>query len=65
MVGIAQLVERLIVVQEVAGSMPVTHPKEMKARSSSAPGFCSFCSSTSSPPEEKKPLGDRVFPLYS
>jgi hypothetical protein len=33
MVGIAQLVERLIVVQEVAGSIPVTHPKEMKARS--------------------------------
>ena len=27
MVGIAQLVERLIVVQEVAGSKPVTHPK--------------------------------------
>jgi hypothetical protein len=28
MVGIAQLVERLIVVQEVAGSSPVTHPKQ-------------------------------------
>jgi predicted Zn-dependent protease with MMP-like domain len=28
MVGIAQLVERLVVVQEVAGSSPVTHPKE-------------------------------------
>ena len=27
MVGIAQLVERLVVVQEVAGSSPVTHPK--------------------------------------
>ena len=26
MVGIAQLVERLVVVQEVAGSSPVTHP---------------------------------------
>ncbi len=28
MVGIAQLVERLVVVQEVAGSSPVTHPKQ-------------------------------------
>ena len=28
MVGVAQLVERLVVVQEVAGSKPVTHPKE-------------------------------------
>ena len=27
MVGIAQLAERLVVVQEVAGSSPVTHPK--------------------------------------
>jgi hypothetical protein len=27
MVGIAQLVERLVVVQEAAGSSPVTHPK--------------------------------------
>ena len=27
MVGIAQSVERLVVVQEVAGSSPVTHPK--------------------------------------
>ena len=26
MVGIAQLAERLVVVQEVAGSIPVTHP---------------------------------------
>ncbi len=25
-VGVAQLVERLVVVQEVAGSSPVTHP---------------------------------------
>ncbi len=33
MVGIAQLVEHLIVVQGVAGSSPVTHPKEIKARS--------------------------------
>ncbi len=28
MVGIAQLAERLVVVQEVAGSSPVTHPME-------------------------------------
>jgi hypothetical protein len=28
MVGIAQLAERLVVVQEVAGSSPVTHPKD-------------------------------------
>ena len=31
MVGIAQLVERLVVVQEVAGSSPVTHPNEKMA----------------------------------
>ena len=29
MVGIAQLAERLVVVQEVAGSSPVTHPKHL------------------------------------
>lgn len=29
MVGIAQLVERLVVVQEVAGSSPVTHPMSL------------------------------------
>ncbi len=28
MVGIAQSVERLVVVQKVAGSNPVTHPNE-------------------------------------
>jgi hypothetical protein len=28
MVGVAQLVEHLVVVQEVAGSSPVTHPME-------------------------------------
>ena len=27
MVGVAQLVEHLVVVQDVAGSSPVTHPK--------------------------------------
>ncbi len=31
MVGIAQLVERLVVVQEVAGSSPVTHPKSIQS----------------------------------
>jgi predicted Zn-dependent protease with MMP-like domain len=30
MVGIAQLVERLVVVQEVAGSSPVTHPTDSR-----------------------------------
>ncbi|MEY4424954.1 MAG: hypothetical protein RJB56_581 [Actinomycetota bacterium] len=33
MVGIAQLVERLVVVQEAAGSSPVTHPKQENPRS--------------------------------
>ena len=28
MVGVAQPVERLVVVQKVAGSSPVTHPEE-------------------------------------
>lgn len=32
MVGVAQLVEHLVVVQVAAGSSPVTHPKQ-KARS--------------------------------
>ena len=31
MVGIAQLVEHLVVVQGVAGSSPVTHPRNKKA----------------------------------
>ena len=30
--GIAQLVERLVVVQEAAGSSPVTHPKCLARR---------------------------------
>ncbi len=30
MVGIAQLVEHLVVVQGVAGSSPVTHPKYVR-----------------------------------
>jgi hypothetical protein len=35
MVGVAQLVEHLVVVQDVAGSTPVTHPRgtSNKARS--------------------------------
>ena len=37
MVGIAQLVERLVVVQEVAGSSPVTHPKVFFSRRRSGP----------------------------
>jgi hypothetical protein len=28
MVGVAQLVERLVVVQDAAGSSPVVHPKQ-------------------------------------
>jgi hypothetical protein len=31
MVGVAQLVEHLVVVQDVAGSSPVTHPKVGRA----------------------------------
>ena len=37
MVGIAQLVERLVVVQEVAGSSPVTHPKSFSRQPSRLP----------------------------
>ncbi len=29
MVGVAQLVEHLVVVQDVAGSIPVTHPTHL------------------------------------
>ena len=32
MVGVAQLVEHLVVVQDVAGSSPVTHPGAMHER---------------------------------
>ena len=38
MVGIAQLVERLVVVQDVAGSSPVTHPKRVRCELGLAPG---------------------------
>lgn len=34
MVGIAQLVEHLVVVQDVAGSSPVTHPKRARSKPS-------------------------------
>jgi hypothetical protein len=33
MVGVAQLVEHLVVVQDVAGSSPVTHPRGVSASS--------------------------------
>ncbi len=36
MVGIAQLVEHLVVVQVVAGSSPVTHPKSEPALTTEA-----------------------------
>ena len=41
MVGIAQLVEHLVVVQGAAGSSPVTHPKENPQ--SQSWGFSPFC----------------------
>lgn len=40
MVGVAQLVEHLVVVQEVAGSSPVTHPKHIPCSSGVRGGFC-------------------------
>jgi hypothetical protein len=36
MVGVAQLVEHLVVVQDVAGSSPVTHPPGRERRESRA-----------------------------
>ena len=44
MVAVAQLVEHLVVVQVVAGSSPVSHPKETEVR---------VCSNN----EERKPEG--------
>ena len=41
MVGIAQLVERLVVVQEVAGSSPVTHPMS-ESPGLNRPGLSAF-----------------------
>ena len=41
MVGIAQLVERLVVVQEVAGSSPVTHPTS-ESPGLNRPGLSAF-----------------------
>lgn len=38
MVGIAQLVEHLVVVQGVAGSSPVTHPKWENALEAASSG---------------------------
>ena len=40
MVGIAQSVERLVVVQKVAGSNPVTHPAERPESFDSGLSFC-------------------------
>ena len=37
MVGVAQLVEHLVVVQDVAGSSPVVHPKFAASRRSRSP----------------------------
>jgi hypothetical protein len=39
MVGIAQLVEHLVVVQGAAGSSPVTHPKKKKKTREVIAGF--------------------------
>ena len=36
MVGVAQLVEHLVVVQDVAGSSPVTHPRGVSVGESRA-----------------------------
>ena len=42
MVGIAQLVEHLVVVQGVAGSSPVTHPKKKQNNPGSKSRGCYF-----------------------
>src|SRR6476659_8463201 len=39
MVGVAQLVERRVVVADVAGSSPVTHPRSGPGSTSCAPSF--------------------------
>lgn len=41
MVGIAQLVERWLVVPDVAGSSPVTHPIQTRSESKDSGLFCS------------------------
>jgi hypothetical protein len=41
-VGIAQLVERRLVVADVAGSSPVTHPRQIEPPTSSGRGLESF-----------------------
>jgi hypothetical protein len=38
MVGVAQLVEHLVVVQDVAGSSPVTHPRGVSVDIVGLPG---------------------------
>ncbi len=51
MVGIAQLVERRLVVADVAGSSPVTHPSTVTPVRSSGPG-----SAASAPDPQAAPL---------
>ena len=53
MVGIAQLVERLVVVQEVAGSSPVTHPNEPEGHVDDVPFGVS---ATVYPPSVRAPV---------
>ena len=60
MVGIAQLVEHLIVVQGVAGSSPVTHPK-YTGPEQNAPGFCVPTRTPTSSREGDYPLNQEVF----
>ena len=50
MVGVAQLVEHLVVVQDVAGSSPVTHPKSGPSMSMLGPTLTSLaCRNPSCP----------------
>lgn len=49
MVNVAQLVERLVVVQVVAGSSPVVHPYCAKCSSTGRAQVCGACGSGSSP----------------
>ncbi len=59
--GIAQLVERLVVVPEVAGSSPVTHPKEKKTGAFLAPVFfVSLGNMVASTPHSPEPAGIRL-----
>jgi hypothetical protein len=67
MVGIAQLVERLVVVQEVAGSSPVTHPKQRPVavqRPQPGRGFKPRYSPQYSRWSSSEPLGERIEATY-